>query len=223
MGSSNEKQRKSKGKKLNIGRFLPLPHSIIKSKEFRGLSFSAVSLLIDIAVQHNGNNNGKLVCTMKYLRPLGWSSNDTVTRAKRQLEKSGLIIQTRQGMKPPCSQAAWFAIGWLALEVENGLDISSRAYRKCITTPIDGLSPIKGMKKAVSTPTKRSTEQTCTPENGVIAHTKGMPRTPINGEYIELPYGKPVIESTTGNNNKNYSKIPIRKRPITKKTPKPTI
>lgn len=142
MGASYEKQKRSKAGKLDIGKFTALPHNVIHSKEFRALGYSARSLLFDLAAQYHGNNNGKLVCCEKYLKPLMWNSNGTITRALKQLIKSGLIIQTRQGMMPPCSQAAWFAIGWFNLDVVEGLDMNPKLYKRCITTPIDTLKSL---------------------------------------------------------------------------------
>jgi len=142
MGASQERQKRSKAGKLNIGRFTPLPHHIVSSAEFRGLGYSARSLLFDMALQYNGNNNGKLVACDKFLKPLGWNSNGTITRALKQLVASGLIIQTRQGMMPPYSKAAWFALGWFSLDVTEGLDIEAKGYRRCSVTPYQP-SPIK--------------------------------------------------------------------------------
>jgi hypothetical protein len=81
MGASYEKQKNAKASRLDIGRFTALPHSVIHSIEFRALGYAARALLFDFAAQYNRKNNGKLVCCLKYLKPLGWTSNDTITRA----------------------------------------------------------------------------------------------------------------------------------------------
>lgn len=152
MGASYGKQKKAKAGKLNVGRFTALPHYVIHSQEYRALSFSARSLLFDIAAQYNGTNNGKLVACEKYLKPLGWNSNGTISKAIKDLVASGLLIQTRQGMKPPYSQAAWFAIGWFSLDVTSGLNISTKSYQRCELTPLEvfkktkALTPKNGMQ-----------------------------------------------------------------------------
>jgi len=56
--------------KLNLGRFIPVPHGVLESKEYRALKYSARCLLLDLAMQFNRNNNGKLVCCDSYLKPL---------------------------------------------------------------------------------------------------------------------------------------------------------
>jgi hypothetical protein len=95
-------------------RFLALPHTVMDSPAFLGLSAPAVRLLLDIARQFDGRNNGRLVACMSALKARGWTSNDTLTRARKELETSGLLYQTRIGMRP--NRAAWFALTWLALD-----------------------------------------------------------------------------------------------------------
>jgi hypothetical protein len=147
MGASFGKRKASKASKLDVGRFTALPHTVIHSEEYRNLGFAARSLLFDMAAQYNGSNNGMLVCCSKYLRPLGWNSNDTVHRALVELKASGLLVQTMQGMMPPYSRPSWFAIGWFSLDVLSGLDIDPAKYRRCKLTPIKGLKPIGGARE----------------------------------------------------------------------------
>lgn len=177
-GASYGKQKSTKAGKLDIGRFTALPHAVIHSVQFRGLGYAARSLLFDLAAQYNQSNNGKLVCCMKYLQPLGWISNDTINRALRELKASGLLIQTRQGMMPPMSRAAWFAIGWFGLDVTNDLDIESKHYQRCQLTPFKPLIKINAL----------------TPINGAVEAINDSSPTPINGEFIDLPYTHPIIE-----------------------------
>lgn len=193
MGASYEKRKKSKAGKLDVGRFTALPHNVIHSMEFRALGYAARALLFDTAAQYNQSNNGKLVCCMKYLRPLGWTSNDTITRALRQLLESGLLIQTRQGMMPPCSQAAWFAIGWFSLDIYEGLDINPKMYRKCVLTPIKHPSPITGTRKPKTAPANGKASQIITPINGAVEANNQQSPIPINGDFIDLPSTHPII------------------------------
>lgn len=187
VGASYEKQKRSKSNKLNLGRFTALPHNVIHSAEYRALGHAARSLLFDITAQYFGSNNGKLVCCMKYLRPLGLTSNDTISRALKQLKNSGLLIQTRQGMRPPCSQAAWFAIGWLALDATNGLDIDPHKYRRCQLTPIKPIKPIGGAGKTNIAPPNGLAPSIITPLNGAVKHISDELPKPLGGEYIYLP------------------------------------
>jgi hypothetical protein len=200
MGASYGKQKRSKSHKLNVGRFTAMPHNVIHSAEYRALGFAARSLLFDIAAQFGGLNNGRLVCCMKYLKPLGWTSNDTVSRALKQLKDSGLIIQTRQGMRPPCSQAAWFAIGWLSLDVSNGLDIEPTKYQRCKLTPIKPIKPINGVAKNKATPSKGIDASLAAPIGGAVDDEVKECSTPLGGEYIYLP-------SARSNSSNNHQQI----------------
>ena len=194
MGASFEKQKKAVAGKLDVGRFTALPHNVIHSVEFRALGYAARALLFDIAAQYNQSNNGKLVCCMKYLKPLGWTSNDTITRSLKALIKSGLLIQTRQGMMPPCSQAAWFAIGWFSLDVYDGLDIEPKKYQRCRLRPINKTLPIIGKAKANITPIFGEASSSVIPIEGAVKWKIGQLPAPINGDFVDLPSTYPIIQ-----------------------------
>ena len=126
-----ENQRRAKSSKLDVvgGLFFAMPLAVIYSAQYRGVSSNATRLLLDIAAQHNRKNNGALVCCNKYLDQLGWNSNDTIYKAKCELLEAGLLIETRKGKRP--NVASWYALGWLSLEVQLGLDLKPSSYRRC--------------------------------------------------------------------------------------------
>jgi hypothetical protein len=125
---------------------------VIESPSYRDLNYAARALLIDIARQYTGSNNGALVACAKYLQPLGWNSNSTVSRCLSALIDAGFLIETRMGGRP--NRAAWFALGWLALDKVSGMDIDAAKYRTgqykiAPLIPIDGVegrrtAPIAG-------------------------------------------------------------------------------
>lgn len=112
-------REKSKGK--IAGRFLALPHSLLDCEAFIELSAPATRLLIDLARQYMGTNNGRLLCTLSALKTRGWTSNDTLQRARRELEEAKLIQMTRYAAKP--RRAAWWALCWLPLDYDTLMDI----------------------------------------------------------------------------------------------------
>ena len=120
--------RKQRDSKRDGGRFLALPHDVVNSAAYRALSHVARSLLIDIAMQYSRYNNGKLTACMKYLRPLGWNSADTITRAKADLLASGLLIETRKGARP--NKAGWYMLAWHDLDIATGLDSQPETYER---------------------------------------------------------------------------------------------
>ncbi|MCC4115340.1 hypothetical protein LLG90_08275 [Aromatoleum toluclasticum] len=101
-------------------RFLALPHTVMDSPAFLELSAPAVRLLLDIARQFDGKNNGRLVACMAAMKSRGWTSNDTLQYARRELEAAGLLALTRKGARP--NKAAWFALTWAGLDHSSEMD-----------------------------------------------------------------------------------------------------
>jgi len=193
MGTSYGKQKAAKAGKLGIGLFTPLPHAVIHSRQYRKLRHAARSLLFDIAAQYNRSNNGKLVCCAKYLRPLGWSSNDTISRALAELKQSGLLIETRKGMMPPYSRAAWFALGWFDLDVYSGLDIDPRHYRRCELTPLKSVIPMVGAGRAEIKPLIGAAAANVAPICGSVVPITSHAPIPIDGDFLDIPSKYPII------------------------------
>ena len=125
--------------------FVLLPHVVLESPGYRLATHPARSLLIDIAMQYTGHNNGKLVACAKYLKPMGWNSHDTISRALVAIKEAGLLIETRMGMRP--NRAAWYALGWYALDIVEGLDLDPKTYRTG-QYKIAALIPIAGGSNA---------------------------------------------------------------------------
>jgi hypothetical protein len=98
-----------------------IPKQVVKSEAYNMLSGWSVRLLVDIAKQYNGFNNGDLQAVFSILSKWGWNSKGTLDRAKKQLLDSGFIVQTRQGGKHRCSL---YAITWYHIdECKGKLDV----------------------------------------------------------------------------------------------------
>jgi hypothetical protein len=122
MTSPNERRRLVKGRQTT-GSFLRLPHHVLQHETFKTLSTRATKLLIDIAAQYRGNNNGDLSATLSLMRDRGWNSSDQLDKAKKELIKRDVIQLTRQGGRNKCNLYAltWFPID----ECKGKLDIAS--------------------------------------------------------------------------------------------------
>lgn len=120
----------SRAKHKRTGRdgvgFVALPHVVMDSQAYLGLSGPAMRLLLDLARQYTGKNNGRLVVCMSALAGRGWTSNDTLTRATRTLEVSGLVFQTRMGARP--NKAAWYALTWADLDWCSEMEIRPESF-----------------------------------------------------------------------------------------------
>jgi hypothetical protein len=92
------------------GSFLQLPHALLRHPNYAALDAFSVKLLIDVAGQYNGTNNGNLACTLVVLDKYGWVSNSTLTRAKNRLVDAGFLQLMRQGglrMGPSLYAITW--------------------------------------------------------------------------------------------------------------------
>lgn len=69
---------------------------MIDSPAFVALTFSARSLLLEVARQLTKDNNGHLQATHSYMQRHGFSEN-TLSRAIADLIKHGMIYRTRSG------------------------------------------------------------------------------------------------------------------------------
>jgi hypothetical protein len=119
MANGRNLKSKKDGNRDGIG-FVALPWVVLDCAAFIRLSHPAKSLLIEISRQFVGNNNGSLLASYRYLRTRGWTSADTITRAKKELLAAGLIHETVKGHRP--NKASWYAVTWRGLDKLKGYD-----------------------------------------------------------------------------------------------------
>lgn len=113
-----------KGNRIGEG-FVALPYSVLSAPAFVALSPYAVKLLIDMAAQYRGNNNGDLSMAWKLMRLRGWRSEATLHKAKRELLEAGLIYETRKGQRP--NLCSLFALTWFLLDECDKFDPGAKA------------------------------------------------------------------------------------------------
>ena len=102
------------------GSFVAMPHVLLESPAFRVLSGRATKVLLYLASQYKGNNNGDLHCAWSLIRKqCGWKSHGSLRLAIQELEQSRLIVRTRRGGK---NRASLYALGWFALDANPKLD-----------------------------------------------------------------------------------------------------
>lgn len=108
------------------GQFVAFPATVLHSSAFKELSAHATKLLMDIACQYQGSNNGDLAAAWKVMKARGWKSEETLNRAKKELLESGLICETRKGRRP--NVCSLYALTWFALDPDPKHDISPRGF-----------------------------------------------------------------------------------------------
>jgi hypothetical protein len=113
-----DKRARSTGR--DPGGFVAIPWSVLDSDAYRALSMHGKAMLVEMARQLRGGNNGALLCSRAYMAPRGWKSADMLTKAKRELIAAGFLHETVMGQRP--NRASWFAVTWCALDRLKGLD-----------------------------------------------------------------------------------------------------
>lgn len=176
--------KRSKKTENSLGRFVGLPHWVMHHAAFREASHRARALLLDVALQYTGSNNGKLVVCEKAMKPLGWNSKDGLTKAKRELVELGLLVETRRGAKP--NRAAWYALSWRPLDVKDGLDISVRSYVTLAARKNDPRPPHGGVEVAEIGPSHGVRVSPSTPQHGPMRANFDTPSTPPHGAYLDV-------------------------------------
>ena len=169
---------------------------------------------MELARQYVRDNNGRLLCSMAYLKPRGWGSNDVITRAVRELMTTGLVHQTVQGCRP--NKASWFAITWRGLDRHPGYDagaiegfqrgayrqtqcpappdgVGNRGAGKALPTPSGGavkitpLTPSGGVEMDSIAPSRGAGKALPTPSGGAIEGGFALSPTPSGGDHLEEP------------------------------------
>jgi hypothetical protein len=177
--------------------FVALPIVVLESKGYRQTSTTARALLVDVAMQYTGHNNGKLTACVKYLKPKGWTSNGTILRAVHDLQACGLLVETRKGARP--NKAAWFALTWQELDQGVGLDIDPKLFRRGgYMTPEPVTSKAKTESRTAKATAARKTAALCkratarstalTPSNGSDGHLIA-PSNGISTSILEPLHG----------------------------------
>lgn len=118
--------------------FVGIVRSVFDSPAFTALSPFACKLLLELAGQYRGDNNGNLTVAWSIVHKRGWRSKTTLWRVKKELIEAGFVYVTRKGHMP--STCELLALTWFPLDVSNKFDpeamacFEAKAYRK--NTPL---------------------------------------------------------------------------------------
>lgn len=121
---------KPKGHQTNrrdAGAFIQVPLAVLNSTAYKNLSGSAKVLLWDVVGQYKGDNNGRLLTGWKIMsEDRLWVSKATLSRAKSELLKSGLLFETRKGARP--NKSSWCAATWWHINWIIGMDMREQEF-----------------------------------------------------------------------------------------------
>jgi len=176
----------SKDKPLaSIGRFLAVPHRVIRSKAYQQLSHTAARLLWDIAGQYMGRNNGQLRAGYGPMSEIGWKSAGTLHKARQELMNAGFIYQTVMGYRP--NKASWYAITWQPLDKLSGYDFGVEKGFKRWAFENSSLNPINGPTTAAIRPVTGLEQVSPRLKKGSVLNEKlGLPSPEIR-HHLEMP------------------------------------
>ncbi len=112
-------RRSARGRRRCAERFARIPHSVLESEAVTTLEHAAFRVLVILASQYSGRNNGTQALTEQHARRYGFSGRDTLYRSLRELEGRGLIVCTRRGMKIK-NVFTLYALGWEDIDNRDG-------------------------------------------------------------------------------------------------------
>lgn len=196
------------------GGYCALPWDVIDSTAYQSLSYPAVALLIELARQRQGGDNGRYLLSLRYLSGRGWRSKDVIERARKELLDAKLIYQTVQGHRP--SKASWYALTWYSLDKIPGYDAGAaegfrrgmytsfqpstpaptrealfekwRGHGKKTPVKINMLSPADGVERAATAPAGGVESLSTAPAGGAVRSLLPPRSTPANGHPLDLPF-----------------------------------
>jgi hypothetical protein len=116
-----------KGSKIDEP-FVAFKRSVFEAPAFTALSAHACKLLLELASQYKGDNNGDLTVAWSKLSKRGWRSRSTLWRCKAELIQAGFIYVTRIGHMPKTCEL--LALTWFPLDVSPKFDPEALACFK---------------------------------------------------------------------------------------------
>ena len=93
--------------------FANIPHVVFECPDYINLSPYAVKLLMEMAYQYNGFNNGDLCASITLMARRGFKSSATLRKVICELVGARMLVLTRQGGK---NLASLYAIAWQAID-----------------------------------------------------------------------------------------------------------
>lgn len=134
--NNNKILSRTKGRAGRKISYAGIPRWIMELPEYRALGPSAIRLLLEFCYQYRGSNNGDLCCALNVLEPRGWKSRITIEKARDELVKADLIVQTRLGQfTNPGGVCSLYALRWVVINDSSkfridDLPISKRRPRR---------------------------------------------------------------------------------------------
>ena len=120
-----------KGRKASAKRFAMLPNVVLEHVAVITLPHAAFRVLVLLAAQFNGHNNGAVGMTKNQAAACGIGSDKTLYQSLRELELRRLSLKTYPSSRVP-PRPTMYALSWLPMDDTDYSDATpkpSHAYR----------------------------------------------------------------------------------------------
>lgn len=163
--------RRSKSKAINRaetagGGWVGLPHVVVDSLAYRHLSMWARAVLVEIAREFNGYNNGRIGLSFgKLTERLNNSNRRKLSQAIAELVEHGLVAVEAEGEWKP-RLAREYRLTFVTSGDQNHLRHATNEYKHWKPTPFssgDGVSPVKPISGNASSPERAESGNTSSP------------------------------------------------------------
>lgn len=206
------KRSRHKAFRSEPGAFVRLPWAVLDSAAYQGLSHPARSLLLEVARQYHGDDNGRMLLSTRHLAPRGWRSADVVFRAKHELLEAGLIYQTVMGQRP--NKASWYAITWHSLDRHPAYDAGAdaafvrSAYKIVNGVKNASLYPSGGISNAPIAPPHGIEARAVAPSHGAIKALSAPSPIPPDGNPLALPSTERCLARWQDDGGASFRELP---------------
>ena len=188
-----ESRRPRRDTGRDSGKFIGLPVTVMDCPGYAKLSHPARALLLEVARQCNGDDNGRMLLSCAYLASRGWKSADVIQRAKQQLIEHNFIFETVKGYRP--NKASWYAVTWRKLDKLKGFDpgvekaFEQGAYKRDMPLPMIDVKRLKGYQAKNDAPLSPIQNAAVIPSHGndtpSIVPSGGIEKVPpIGGRQL---------------------------------------
>ena len=107
--------RRNLKRKTTSGHFALLPVTVLSTDAVKTLHHAAFRVLVLLAAEYNGHNNGAVGLTRSQVAVNGIGSDHTLYSALRTLEKRGLSEQTYPASRVP-PRPTMYALTWISVD-----------------------------------------------------------------------------------------------------------
>ena len=143
--------------------FIKLPHYIVNSIAYKNCGAWARTLLIELILQYNGKNNGDLSAPYSLMKQRGFNSSGTLSNARKELERNGLIEITKLPRKTGTifEMTKLVALTWLPIDEckdkcgNYKLEVSAATYASNKWKLLEPLPDLEQSKKNVESYRKK--------------------------------------------------------------------